>query len=194
MTGTSLSWPWKMLLVLLLASSCVHDLRCLEIVYKLLMNGNNVFLTNGAQATFKSFKSKSKMECASSCMNEEFCHVWRFDNGNCHMFHSLLDKVTVNYTTDPNQLTYYELKEGKVHCRHLLCFIFFVSFLFDLFLFLNRIFIMIMMAIKSIFYIILFSSAYSITELFIDNNIVFLVKIIFSFRHFNFFIVFIFIL
>ena len=44
------------------------------------------------------------------------------------MFHSLLDKVTVKYTSDPYQLTHYEFSEGKMHRKLLLCFIFLILF------------------------------------------------------------------
>ncbi|CAE1258627.1 unnamed protein product [Acanthosepion pharaonis] len=110
MAGTNISSVWKMLFLLLPASICVYG-EYIQSLYKLLENGNNVYLQDGTQAEFKSFKSHTRIQCASSCMRQEFCHIWRIDNGYCHMFHSFLDKVKVNTTTDPNQLTYYELKE-----------------------------------------------------------------------------------
>lgn len=125
MAGNTISWVWKVIFVFLPASICVSE-EFRQSFYQLLPNGYNVYLQDGTQAGFKSFKSGTSVKCALSCTHQEFCHIWRIDNGYCHMFHSFLDKVTVNTTEDPNQLTYYELKEGKQHIKYSKSFFFFV--------------------------------------------------------------------
>lgn len=82
--------------------------------YKVLQRGHNVFMQKGVQSFFQPKSVKDLNKCLKSCALETFCHICTLDNGICHIFHSMKDKLRVEITDIPSSATtYYETGQDE---------------------------------------------------------------------------------
>lgn len=88
--------------------------ECNKTKYTSLPAGVNIHMAEDIQPVFEAEKLNNTIKCGQMCANEKFCNVWRFGLGNCQIFHSVKDKVTVRRSTNTSTKTYYETGEGEL--------------------------------------------------------------------------------
>lgn len=87
---------------------------CYPREFKMLPGGYNIYMKIGFQPVFKSMKLNDISQCGQLCAEKYFCNVWRYDGGDCQIFHSMKDNVTAIKSSNPTTKTYYESGEGKL--------------------------------------------------------------------------------